>query len=95
MESLRRQKSDSHLGATVIETFAQHHVIDRSQWFFFCLRCKHGGHACCIDDWFNSPSFASLKLNEKIVGSHDDMKYLNRRACGVNGCLCDCSLYGE
>ena len=29
-----------------------HNVLDFGRWLFFCQRCKHGGHASCIDSWF-------------------------------------------
>jgi hypothetical protein len=33
----------------------QHHnVFDYGKWFIWCQNCKHGGHASCIDSWFNS-----------------------------------------
>lgn len=32
----------------------QHHnVFDYGKWFIWCQNCKHGGHASCIDSWFN------------------------------------------
>ena len=30
----------------------QHNVLDYGRWMYFCQRCKHGGHASCIDSWF-------------------------------------------
>ncbi len=30
----------------------QHNVLDYGRWLYFCQRCKHGGHASCIESWF-------------------------------------------
>lgn len=30
-----------------------HNVLEFGRWFFFCQNCKHGGHALCIDAWFD------------------------------------------
>lgn len=27
-------------------------VIAAGKWLYFCQKCKHGGHANCIDQWF-------------------------------------------
>ena len=54
-----------------------HNVLAFGQWFFFCQHCKHGGHAACIDDWFEGEDKSSRKSNGRDV-------------CGVNGCLCHC-----
>lgn len=54
-----------------------HNVLAFGQWFFFCQHCKHGGHAACIDDWFEGEN----KNRKKSDG---------RDVCGVNGCLCHC-----
>jgi len=54
---------------------AEHNVLDFGRWLFFCQRCKHGGHASCIQDWFEGGEFTS------------DAK---RDVCGVNGCTCRC-----
>ena len=34
------------------ESKQEHNVLEFGSWFFFCQRCKHGGHAACIDAWF-------------------------------------------
>lgn len=30
----------------------QHNVLDFGRWLYFCQKCKHGGHASCIESWF-------------------------------------------
>jgi hypothetical protein len=69
-------------GATTPQLHMQdvddHNVLDFGRWLFFCQRCKHGGHASCIDQWFEGDS-------EIIVGGQG-----RRIVCGVNGCDCLC-----
>lgn len=31
---------------------AEDSVIAAGKWLYFCQKCKHGGHANCIDQWF-------------------------------------------
>ena len=54
-----------------------HNVLALGQWFFFCQHCKHGGHAACIDDWFEGEG-------------RDPNRSDGREVCGVNGCMCHC-----
>jgi hypothetical protein len=54
-----------------------HNVLALGQWFFFCQHCKHGGHAACIDDWFEGEG-------------RDTNRSGGREVCGVNGCACHC-----
>jgi hypothetical protein len=28
-------------------------LFDQGKWFMWCQRCKHGGHAGCLDKWFS------------------------------------------
>ncbi len=57
---------------------SDHNVLGFGKWLFFCQRCKHGGHASCIDNWFEG----DLDMNGNQI---------LRRVCGVNGCDCHCS----
>lgn len=56
------------------EEKSDHNILNFGRWLFFCQRCKHGGHASCIDDWFGQP------------GVNDFF----RSVCGVSGCNCRC-----
>ena len=58
----------------------EHNVLDFGRWLFFCQRCKHGGHASCIDNWFDGDA-----------GVGDQQQVTRRTVCGVNGCDCSCS----
>ena len=29
-------------------------IFKMSKWFMWCQKCKHGGHAGCLDDWFTT-----------------------------------------
>lgn len=31
-------------------------LFDQGKWFMWCQRCKHGGHAGCLDKWFSEGS---------------------------------------
>ena len=33
-----------------------HNVLQYGMWFMFCQRCKHGGHAGCLEKWFSNSS---------------------------------------
>lgn len=57
-------------------------VLDKGQWIFFCQRCKHGGHASCIDCWFSKKNNVDLDTSSDNLYSHS--------VCGVNGCNCFC-----
>lgn len=54
-----------------------HNVLSFGRWLFFCQRCKHGGHASCIDNWFESDGNSGQQQSRGI--------------CGVNGCDCHCA----
>ena len=54
-----------------------HNILAFGQWFFFCQHCKHGGHAVCIEDWFQGEGEEGDRLD-------------GREVCGVNGCSCRC-----
>lgn len=71
------------------------HVLEYGQWFFFCQRCKHGGHATCIDEWFSSTlSMTSLDSKPNAESESSDRLFVQQhRLCGVNGCSCQCTLY--
>jgi hypothetical protein len=56
-----------------------HNVLDFGRWFFFCQHCKHGGHASCIDGWF-----------DRVDPDHSNTSNIHERVCGVNGCSCLC-----
>lgn len=58
----------------------EHNVLEFGRWLFFCQKCKHGGHASCIDHWFEGES-------ESVMGG----EVARRTVCGVNGCDCQCS----
>ena len=34
-----------------LETIDQN-LFEQGKWFMWCQRCKHGGHAGCLDKWF-------------------------------------------
>ena len=57
-----------------------HNVLEFGRWLYFCQRCKHGGHASCIDHWFEGEA-------QSVAGGVP----LRREVCGVNGCDCHCS----
>jgi hypothetical protein len=110
MAAQRRLISDARPGApSAIELDKlEEHVLEYGQWFFFCQRCKHGGHATCIDEWFASTSstialqmtdsdLEGNKSNEKIVLDRtllpQPQQQQQHSVCGVNGCSCQCTLY--
>ena len=66
-------EKDSHMNADD----PPHNILAFGQWFFFCQHCKHGGHAVCIEDWFEGEGKEGDRLN-------------GREVCGVNGCNCRC-----
>ena len=66
-------EKDSHMNADE----PPHNILAFGQWFFFCQHCKHGGHAVCIEDWFQGEGKEGDRLNAREV-------------CGVNGCNCRC-----
>lgn len=37
---------------SALETIEQN-LFDQGKWFMWCQRCKHGGHAGCLDKWFS------------------------------------------
>jgi len=65
---------------TAPQDLDEHNVLEFGRWLFFCQRCKHGGHASCIDHWFEGES-------ESVAGG----ELARRTVCGVNGCDCRCS----
>lgn len=78
----------TNTAVTVITTHTHtedtpHNVLAFGQWFFFCQHCKHGGHAACIDDWFEGEDKDRDRERER------DRQY-GREVCGVNGCFCRC-----
>jgi WD repeat-containing protein mio len=36
----------------VSESTEEHSILGFGQWFTFCQKCKHGGHAGCLEKWF-------------------------------------------
>ncbi len=87
MLSLKRKNNTNAL-TTKSENTAkdvEHNVLDLGRWLFFCQRCKHGGHAGCIDSWFNRNE------DEDIEGDGDSIN-VKRFQCGVNNCSCNCML---
>jgi len=60
--------------ASTDEERIEQNVLSFGRWLFYCQRCKHGGHASCINDWFSGE------------GGHTS----SRDVCGVNGCACVC-----
>jgi hypothetical protein len=68
-------KNNGDSGAFGYSDEVPHNVLSFGQWFFFCQHCKHGGHAACIDDWFEG---------------EDHNRERGREVCGVNGCSCHC-----
>lgn len=59
-------------------------VMELGQWIFFCQRCKHGGHANCLKEWFRTPDSLSSAAFDDTGGCK------SRDVCGVNGCSCQC-----
>jgi len=57
----------------------EQNALEFGQWFFFCQRCRHGGHAVCIESWFSRT--ANTDANHHTV---------DRNICGVSGCQCRC-----
>jgi hypothetical protein len=55
-----------------------HNMLAFGRWYFFCQHCKHGGHAACIESWFEENG----ATNSSAAGG--------KKICGVNGCLCQC-----
>lgn len=41
---------------------ADHNILDFGRWLFFCQRCKHGGHASCINDWFEGEGGTTARV---------------------------------
>lgn len=53
-------------------TREEHSILEFGQWFTFCQNCKHGGHAGCLEKWFDSSSqqvsyFSSEKYNKVLL----------------------------
>ncbi len=95
----RRNTLDAQYDAVDHNAESGNYVFDFGRWFFFCQRCKHGGHASCTDEWFASSSSQisdpTIKLNVNTDDSTDVAVSLqSRRICGVNGCHCECIIYG-
>lgn len=63
------------------------------QWFFFCQRCKHGGHANCIETWFENTLTSSDEVEESQSSKCLSNKQKKLITCGVNGCTCVCNMY--
>lgn len=69
----------------------EHNALEFGQWFFFCQRCRHGGHAVCIESWF-------ARTTNTHVNSHQHSQHIlnhsrntfDRNICGVSGCQCNC-----
>ena len=36
------------------EDVTAHNMLAFGQWYFFCQHCKHGGHAACIESWYDN-----------------------------------------
>ena len=49
--SLSHRKDDRE-NEDVDASLQHHNVFDYGKWFIWCQNCKHGGHASCIDSWF-------------------------------------------
>ena len=69
-----------------------HNMLAFGQWYFFCQHCKHGGHAACIESWFEDGQGAKGTRGALLEGGEGGMigEGGGRRVCGVNGCLCLC-----
>lgn len=52
MNQKRDMVDNSKEKIDTFESKQEHNVLEFGSWFFFCQRCKHGGHAGCIDAWF-------------------------------------------
>lgn len=99
MMTERRKTLDAQHGTIDAPFESDHHVFDVGRWFFFCQRCKHGGHATCTDEWFASSSsrISNLpikKARDQDISSDELTAVYSRGVCGVNGCRCECTLYG-
>jgi hypothetical protein len=70
------------------ERVADHNTLEYGKWFFFCQRCRHGGHATCIESWFDHAQNIGVKTN-RTGTSHGNQGY---EVCGVSGCFCRCTL---
>ena len=40
----------------------EHSSLPLAHWFLFCQRCKHGGHAECIESWFETRPVKQMAL---------------------------------
>jgi hypothetical protein len=74
-------------------------VLGFGKWFFFCQLCRHGGHATCVEDWFQNEEAIQRAVsdsgsNDGDIGRTSDKSrpptMLRRDICGVPGCLCRC-----
>ena len=45
------------------EDKSDHNILEFGRWLFFCQRCKHGGHAACISDWFSENDRTTCGVN--------------------------------
>jgi len=45
------------------EDKSDHNILEFGRWLFFCQRCKHGGHAACISDWFSESDRTTCGVN--------------------------------
>ena len=80
----------SHAGQSNQSEETPHNVLAFGQWFFFCQHCKHGGHAACIDDWFEGEDKDRGDRGGARSGSGGVGGVGGREVCGVNGCFCHC-----
>lgn len=44
----------NHSSSSNHNTLPDDSVLPMGKWLYFCQKCKHGGHASCIDQWFQS-----------------------------------------
>ena len=87
------------------DTMLEQNALEYGQWFFFCQKCRHGGHAACIESWFST---CGTSHHQKHGGGHchsnpththnpsennqtTTVTVTKRNICGVSGCTCKCS----
>jgi hypothetical protein len=87
--------SGNHRDAVDAENEAN--VLGFGKWFFFCQLCRHGGHAGCVEDWFQNkepgaPNNATSPVGDKESDNkaNNVSKVVTRDICGVAGCTCRC-----
>ena len=50
------------------------------QWFTWCQTCRHGGHARCINNWFEHQHECPVSDCDCNCNMHDSMAHHSRPA---------------